>query len=365
MQNLTHFLKALDPINFAHGGFAVVHKALLISCQAENQIVAVKFPALHAILSSQDVERAQVRTKILQRWRREIMASQSVSHPNVLRSLGFCDNPILEYPEFKGLVLPFCAHGDSKKYIDCHPDADRMSILIGTAAAMFALHSAEPPVVHGDIKAQNILISDNHQALLADFGLSRICETKGFTTQTINGSCRWMATELVRASAEDRPVRTTTASDIWSFGMTILEVLTGRPPFPELWNNAAVFMKIHAWDDHFERPSDSCISDAVWTLLVACSRKDASARPDARHVGLVLDLIAGDGAGQLDVVTISNVLHGNFDNVPSHPRNAQHPSQPYKCKWLHCSKSFTDIDDLVAHERFEFLERRDHVLSRL
>ncbi|EJD07035.1 kinase-like protein, partial [Fomitiporia mediterranea MF3/22] len=69
--------------------------------------------------------------------------------------------------------------------------------LIEVGAVLSALHSANPPVVHGDIKAQNILIDGDGHALLADFGLSRICDASGFTTQSIMGTCRWMAVELL------------------------------------------------------------------------------------------------------------------------------------------------------------------------
>ena len=115
--------------------------------------------------------------------------------------------------------------------------------MCGVVAALFALHSSIEPVIHGDIKAvrdsptpyrlgqfvwtpsqANVLVGDDGQALLTDFGLSRICGTEGFTTENPMGTCRWMAVELLSAISNDEPIRTTTASDVWAFGMTILEV---------------------------------------------------------------------------------------------------------------------------------------------
>lgn len=81
------------------------------------------------------------------------------------------------------------------------------------------------------------MIDENGSPLLGDFGLSRICNTKGFTTKNVMGSIRWMSPELLRewtntpqsdSSRDDDIVRTTKASDIWAFGMTILEVRDRR-----------------------------------------------------------------------------------------------------------------------------------------
>ncbi|EJD06837.1 kinase-like protein, partial [Fomitiporia mediterranea MF3/22] len=156
--------------------------------------------------------------KYPKRWEREIKAGQSVLHPNVLQFLGFCNNPDPECSEFKGLVLPFCVHGDARKYTDRHPNADRMSIV---RPMVLSVHH-NTRILHSQ---QNVLIGSNCQPLLSDFGLSRICETKGFTTRTFNNSIRWTAAELVRSSVhDDTLVRATTASDVWSFGMLILEV---------------------------------------------------------------------------------------------------------------------------------------------
>ena len=64
-----------------------------------------------------------------QRWQREIKACQSVTHPNILPILGFCENPDAEYKELKGIVLPYCANGDARVYINAHPEVDCMSIV--------------------------------------------------------------------------------------------------------------------------------------------------------------------------------------------------------------------------------------------
>ena len=76
----------------------------------------------------------------------------------------------------------------------------------------------------------NILVDDEHNACITDFGLSRILEVSGFTTQSVNGTYRWMACELLEYELRGRGVpRITAASDTWAFGMTVLEVSQSQP----------------------------------------------------------------------------------------------------------------------------------------
>jgi serine/threonine protein kinase len=101
------------------------------------------------------------------------------------------------------------------------------------------LHNLSPPLIHGDIKAvshsvcdtstshrvfqANILIDEEEHARLADFGLITISETQSFITTISHasdqGSTRWMAPELFKEG-----VRKSRMSDVYAFGMTILEV---------------------------------------------------------------------------------------------------------------------------------------------
>lgn len=74
----------------------------------------------------------------------------------------------------------------------------------------------------------NILINDLGNACLADFGISRIFDVKGFTTKNTSGTYRWMSIELLKEemykSESVANSRTTMEADIWAFGMTSLEV---------------------------------------------------------------------------------------------------------------------------------------------
>jgi serine/threonine protein kinase len=72
------------------------------------------------------------------------------------------------------------------------------------------------------------LINDKHEASITDFGLSRILETSGFTTKNVAGTCRWMAYELLQPEDDDDDdteysVPITAATDVWAFGMTVIE----------------------------------------------------------------------------------------------------------------------------------------------
>lgn len=69
-----------------------------------------------------------------------------------------------------------------------------------------------------------MLINDNGEACLTDFGLSRILQTSGFTTKTSSGTWRFMALELIEGEDEETLPKVTKASDVWAFAMTVLEV---------------------------------------------------------------------------------------------------------------------------------------------
>jgi serine/threonine protein kinase len=80
-------------------------------------------------------------------------------------------------------------------------------------------------------------VNDDGEASIADFGLSRILETSGFTTKSVAGTSRWMAYELIAPEEEDEdcPPQLTTATDVWAFAMTVIEVSepTYRAKFPD------------------------------------------------------------------------------------------------------------------------------------
>ncbi|EJD07001.1 kinase-like protein [Fomitiporia mediterranea MF3/22] len=242
LRNLTGKLKLGE--RFSCGGYSVVYKAVLSNAEYPGTVAAVKFLDLHRMW--EDRAKAQLR------WEREMRAGQRVVHPNVLLCLGVCENPDPNYQKFVGIVLPFYVNGDMNTFIEHCPHADRMRLLSGVAAGIFAIHSAHDPVVHGDIKAANILVDDNENPRLADFGLSRICGTKGFTTQTVKGSWHWMAVELI---------------------------LTGKVPFDEIKSERVFLAKMYSTYIRPQKPSSTCIPDALWKALERCWDEDASKRP--------------------------------------------------------------------------------------
>ncbi|KAH8104881.1 kinase-like protein [Phellopilus nigrolimitatus] len=347
LQNLTKKLEEIETKAFAGGGCANVYKAKLYWGESDRWTrVAVKFPIVRGKSTYDENERQ----KVQDRWKRESSVCQHLSHPNVLATFGFCDNPIPKHKEFFGLVLPYCKNGNANKFLARHPETDRLKILVHLAAGLHYLHSQNPPIVHGDIKAENILIDDSGRPLFADFGISRICDTKGFTTPSIMGTYRWMAVELLRATDQDEsPIRTTTASDVWAFGMTVFEIMTRKLPFAE-YNDAGVIVNVTQKNIRPAKPSVTFVSDALWTVLEHCWSEDPASRPDARRVGLALDLIYGLG-GSGDGLDLAAILRStDTESARTRPALPGKDTRPYRCKWLHCPEAFDMIEQCIQHE---------------
>ncbi|KAG8897399.1 hypothetical protein FRB99_008169 [Tulasnella sp. 403] len=136
---------------------------------------------------------------------------QRLTHDNILKFLGVGkDKEGTLY-----LVSPWMENRSLWDYIDSHPDCDRPQFLRETAAALAYLHSQN--VIHGDVKAQNILISPTLHALLCDFGLSKVNRTPTDANAKGNGSLPFQGPEVWAGDSR------TPKSDTYAFGMTIYQ----------------------------------------------------------------------------------------------------------------------------------------------
>ncbi|KAJ7080451.1 WD40-repeat-containing domain protein [Mycena epipterygia] len=146
----------------------------------------------------------------------------TLRHPNVLPFLGanhLDDRPFI--------VMPYMRHGNAREFLQKNPNHTPLPILRNAALGLLYLHSKN--VVHGDLKAANILIDNAGTAVLCDFGLSRVkADMTSRTTERevdlVAGSRNWMSPERLRGALPKKP------SDIYAFGMTIYELFSDEIP---------------------------------------------------------------------------------------------------------------------------------------
>ena len=118
-------------------------------------------------------------------------------------------------------------------------------------------------VIHRDIKGANVLVHSNGICRLADFGgAKKICSEESQKYNTLTGSPFWMEPEVIRQSGAGRQ------SDIWSFGCTVVEMLTGNPPFHEVPNKMGLFYLIASTDAKPKIPDH--VSDNLKDFLNHC-----------------------------------------------------------------------------------------------
>ncbi|KIJ29006.1 hypothetical protein M422DRAFT_189057, partial [Sphaerobolus stellatus SS14] len=209
---------------------------------------------------------------------REYVIWQALRHPNILPLLEFLNNFMEDtLPDVPALVSPWMGKGTLVNYLEHHPQESKIDMLLEVAKGLNYLHSQN--IVHGDIRGGNILVSTEGIPCLTDFGLSRLLnKTRGLTTTSeLAGSVRWMAPELLLNMTDQKPKM---SSDIWAFGMTILEIMTGTRPFAKIGPDPAVFRAIMVGMLP-ERPE---ISEEIWQLCSLCWTHEATSRPDASQL---------------------------------------------------------------------------------
>ncbi|EJD51698.1 kinase-like protein [Auricularia subglabra TFB-10046 SS5] len=159
------------------------------------------------------------------RFHRQIEFIRRVQHDNVIRLYGVCyvDGP------WPYLVFPWMKHGNVLNFLSDFPNADRLQLILDVARGLAHLHAQDPPMVHRALEPGNILVDDNHSAVLGGFGLAKALEClQGETAYSVsdpsNASMRWMAPEVAKGNYS-------AAADVYAWAMTALRVLSDMDPF--------------------------------------------------------------------------------------------------------------------------------------
>ncbi|KAG9033884.1 hypothetical protein FRB95_014087 [Tulasnella sp. JGI-2019a] len=231
------------------------------------------------------------------RFVREADTWSSLTHDNILPFYG-----VMKISNEMYLISPWMEYGDLSRFL-----ADRLSFLKtpgdlrdrdknprkiayrgfiesdalhGVASGLAYLHTHDV-VVHGDLKASNVLLNEQLMPRICDFGLSKIKDGHSATSTGMQGagSWRWMSPEVMDGGPK------TFESDIYAFGMTIVEVLTGSVPLPDVFQVPFIRAILNGQRPPRE-PTSRLEHDFTewWSIASVCWVSDPSKRPTAGHI---------------------------------------------------------------------------------
>jgi serine/threonine protein kinase len=196
------------------GGFGAVYKGVL----ANKEVVAVK--------QLEGIEQGE------KQFRMEVATISSTHHLNLVRLIGFCSEG-----RHRLLVYEFMKNGSLDNFLFTTEEQSgrllnweqRFKIALGTAKGITYLHEeCRDCIVHCDIKPENILLDENYKAKVSDFGLAKLINAKDHryrTLTSVRGTRGYLAPEWLA----NLPI--TSKSDIYSYGMVLLEIVSGRRNF--------------------------------------------------------------------------------------------------------------------------------------
>lgn len=261
------------------GGFGEVYKGVL----EDGTVVAIKSAKVGNIKSTEQVLN-------------EVRILSQVNHKNLVKLLGCCveaEQPLMIYEYISNGTLHDHLHGKYSTSLDWKT---RLKIALGTAEALAYLHSAAyTPIYHRDVKSTNILLDDDFNSKVSDFGLSRLaCPGLSHISTCAQGTLGYLDPEYYRN------YQLTDKSDVYSFGVVLLEILTSAKAidfsrydddvnlaiYVSQKANSGLIMEVVDKKLLVEKPSVEMMSSikAFSELALACLKEKKVERPSMTRI---------------------------------------------------------------------------------
>jgi eukaryotic-like serine/threonine-protein kinase len=206
--------------------------------------------------------------EFVERFRREAKAAASLSHPHIVSVYDAGeddDTPYIAMEHVPGGTLK-----DRLQDRGTLPPRVAIGVTLEVASALAAAH--EKGIVHRDIKPENVLVTDQGHTKVGDFGIARAATATAITeTDLILGSVRYLSPEQAKGEEVGPP------SDLYSLGVVLYELLTGRVPFDEE-NPIATAMKHVSEEPASPRELDPTIPKALEAITLKLLKKDPRQR---------------------------------------------------------------------------------------
>ncbi|TMW91031.1 probable serine/threonine-protein kinase PIX13 [Solanum lycopersicum] len=311
------------------GGFGTVYKGwvdektLAPTKAGTGMIVAIKK------LNSES-------TQGFEEWQSEVNFLGRLSHPNLVKLLGYCheDKELL-------LVYEFMPKGSLENHLFRRSAAIeplswdlRLKIAIGAARGLAFLHTSEKKVIYRDFKASNILLDGNYNAKISDFGLAKLgpSGSNSHVTTRVMGTYGYAAPEYVETG------HLYVKSDVYGFGVVVLELLTGlraldtkRPNRQEklvdwvkpMLSNKRKLKSI--MDARMEGQYSSKAATLAAQITLKCLEVDPKNRPSMKEVMNVLEQI--EAMKENPKESKSKSEHSSSHRHRQSPRSRQSPRQ--------------------------------------
>ncbi|KAL8470192.1 hypothetical protein ACS0TY_032889 [Phlomoides rotata] len=287
------------------GGFGIVYKGVI------DENVRPGYKITPVAIKELDPEGLQGDRE----WLAEVNYLGQLRHPNLVKLIGYCCEG-----DHRLLVYEYLASGSLEKHLFLRVRATltwhkRLKIALDAARGLAFLHSVEKPIIYRDFKTSNILLDADFNAKLSDFGLARV----GPTGDQTHVSTRVMGTYGYAAPEYVMTGHLTARSDVYGFGVVLLEMLIGRRAMdksrPSREHNLVEWVRpilnhgkklIRILDPRIEGQYSSKILMKVANLAYQCLSQNPRGRPLMSQVIEILEPLVSEEVSRGEETVVQN-----------------------------------------------------------